>query len=278
MRNPSVAGQFYPSRDRELRRLIQECFLHSLGPGRLPEDDGKGRKGERDIVGAVVPHAGYMYSGPEAAHIYYALSAQKQPERVVLLGPNHTGMGSAVAVSGEDWVTPFGVVKVDREAVEKLWKGCDLIDLDETAHRFEHSLEVQLPFLQYIYEDIKIVPICLGLQDLETSLELAECISELDDTLFLASSDFTHYEPADKAREKDLKAINHLLSLDEIGFLNTIYSLDVSACGYGAIATCLAAAKKQGAKRAELLKYGNSGDITGDNSSVVAYSAIVFRR
>jgi hypothetical protein len=137
---------------------------------------------------------------------------------------------------------------------------------------------VQLPFLQYIYGEFRIVPICLALQDLETSLELAKCLSELDDVLFLASSDFTHYEPADEARRKDMEAINHLLALDERRFLQSVYNLDLSACGYGAIATCLAASKMHGATLAELLKYGNSGDITGDHSSVVAYSAIIFRR
>lgn len=275
MRNPSVAGQFYPSRERDLRRQIEECFLHPLGPGKLPDE---GEKKKKDIIGAVVPHAGYMYSGPEAAHVYYALSQQKTPEKIVILGPNHTGMGSGVSVSGEDWKTPLGVVKVDKEAVEKLWRGCDIVDLDETAHRFEHSLEVQLPFLQYIYDEFRIVPICLALQDLETSLELAKCLSELDDALFLASSDFTHYEPADEARRKDMEAINHLLAMDERRFLQSVYNLDLTACGYGAIATCLAASKMLGATRAELLKYGNSGDITGDYSSVVAYSAIIFRR
>jgi hypothetical protein len=275
MRNPSVAGQFYPSRERELRRQIQECFLHPLGPGKPPEAEGRGK---RDIVGAVVPHAGYRYSGPEAAHVYYALAQQEKPDRIVLVGPNHTGMGSAVAVSGEDWKTPLGEVEVDREAVDKLWRGCTLIDLDETAHRFEHSIEVQLPFLQVIYRDFRIVPICLALQDLETSLELAECLSELENAIFLASSDFTHYEPATKARSKDMRAINHLLSLDEKRFIEEVYALNLTACGYGAIAACLGAAKRNGAKEAELLKYGTSGDIIGDDSSVVAYSAIIFRR
>jgi hypothetical protein len=277
MRNPSVAGQFYPSRERELRRQIQECFLHPVGPGRLPEG---GEKEGRDIVGAVVPHAGYIYSGPEAAHVYYALSRQETPERIVLLGPNHTGMGSGVAVSRETWRTPLGDVDADHEAVEKLWRGCDIVDLDETAHRLEHSLEVQLPFLQYIYGEFRIVPICLAIQDLETSHELARCLADLEmrDVLFLASSDFTHYEPAEEARRKDMEAINHLLAMDERRFLQTVYNLDITACGYGAIATCLAAAKLHGATRAELLKYGNSGDITGDYSSVVAYSAILFRR
>lgn len=274
MRNPSVAGQFYPSREDKLKEQIEACFLHSLGPGKLPEHRGN----ERDVVGAVVPHAGYMYSGPEAAHVYHELAKQQKPGRVVILGPNHTGIGSAVAVSMETWRTPLGEVKVDREEAEKLWRKCGILDLDESAHRFEHSIEVQLPFLQYVYGDFRFIPICLGLQDLETSLELADCLVKLEDALFLASSDFTHYEPGQEAYRKDKEAIRHLLALDERKFLQTVYNLDVSICGYGAIAACLAAAKKKGAARGELLKYGTSGDITGDNSSVVAYAAILFRR
>lgn len=257
-----------------MKEQIEGCFLHALGPGGLPEF----LDNERDVIGAVVPHAGYMYSGPEAAHVYYELAKQKKPERVILVGPNHTGLGSAVAISRETWKTPLGEIKVDQEVADTLWKKCGIVDLDEAAHRFEHSIEVQLPFLQYIYGDFKFVPICLGLQELETSLELAECLAMVDDALFLASSDFTHYEPRSEAFRKDNEAIKHLLELDEKKFLQTVYNLDISACGYGAIATCLVAAKKQGAVKGELLKYGTSGDITGDNSSVVAYAAIVFRR
>jgi hypothetical protein len=232
---------------------------------------------ERDIIGAVVPHAGYMYSGPEAAHVYHALAGQRKPAVVILLGPNHTGMGSAIAVSKETWKTPLGEAKVDEEVVDILWKECGMVDLDEDAHRYEHSIEVQLPFLQYIYGDFKFVPISLGIQDLETSLELAGCIA-IEDSLILASSDFTHNEAKSTAFQKDNEAIKHLLAMDEKKFIQAVYDLGISACGYGPIAACLVASKKLGATKGELLKYGSSGDITGDNSNVVAYAAIVFRR
>jgi hypothetical protein len=273
MRNPSVAGQFYPSQEDGLREQIEGCFLHALGPGELPAQGDC----ERDIVGAVVPHAGYMYSGPEAAHVYHALTGQRKPSVVIALGPNHTGMGSAVALSKETWKTPLGETKVDEKIADTLWKKCGIVDLDEDSHRYEHSIEVQLPLLQYIYGDFKFVPISLGIQDLEASLELAECIA-IEDSLILASSDFTHYEPKIVAFQKDNEAIKHLLAMDEKKFIQTIYDLDISACGYGPIAACLAASKKLGATKGELLKYGSSGDITGDNSRVVAYAAIVFRR
>lgn len=274
MRGPSVAGQFYALDAAGLRKQIEGCFLHKLGPGKLPKAEDK----ERDILGAVVPHAGYTYSGPEAAHVYYSIAGQKKPSRVVILGPNHSGYGSAVAVSKESWRTPLGEVAIDSEAADFLWKNCEIIDADEVAHKYEHSIEVQLPFLQYIYRDFKFVPICIGIQDLNTSEEIAQCLGKIKDAIVLASSDFTHYEPKEQAAAKDEKAIRHILNLDEKKFLQTVYDLDISICGYGPIATCIAAVKKLGATKAELLKYATSGDITGDDSSVVAYAGIVFKK
>lgn len=276
MRNPAVAGQFYPSKAEDIKKQIEGCFLHPVGPGKPPE----ALELNIDIIACIVPHAGYVYSGPEAAHVYYKLSKQKRPERVVILGPNHTGYGSAVATSKEAWATPLGEIKVDEAIADFLWKKCNIIDLDEMSHRYEHSIEVQLPFLQYIYKEFKLVPISMGMQDLEISQEIASCLSKLskiEDTLIIATSDFTHYEPREVAEKKDRKAIENILKMDEKEFINTVHDLNISICGYGPIATCIAAAKKLGAKRAELLKYGTSGDITGDNSSVVAYAGIVFR-
>lgn len=273
MRTPSVAGKFYPSKVNELTKEIQSCFVHHLGPGKLPSN----KILERDIVGAVVPHAGYMYSGPEAAHVYYALSNQKKPVVVIALGPNHTGLGGIIATSNDVWKTPLGEVKVEGQIVDKFCKECSLIDIDEDAHRFEHSIEVQLPFLQFIYGDFNFVPIVMRNQDLETCQELAKCIA-IDQSLILASSDFSHYEEKNVAFEKDKKVMKCLLAMDEKKFIQTVNDLDVSVCGYGPIAVCLSASKMLGATKCEILKYGSSGDITGDDSSVVAYSAILFRR
>ncbi len=275
MRVEAVAGQFYPAERDALVEQIEKCFLHELGPGKLPAR----RNLPRDIVGAVVPHAGYIYSGYEAAHVYHALGEQEKPELLVLLGPNHTGYGSAVAVSQEDWRTPLGVARCDRESAEWLFRNCEIVNLDELAHAYEHSLEVQLPFLQYIYGDFKFVALCLGLQTLDVAREVGMCIAELQkDFVVIASSDFTHYEPASVAREKDLYAIDAILDLDEEEFLDRVYRKNVTACGYGAIATAIVVAKARGAKKAELLKYGTSGDVTQDNSDVVAYAGIVFRK
>ncbi|GCC11859.1 hypothetical protein IPdc08_01922 [archaeon] len=277
MRMEAVAGQFYPASKDMLIEQIEKCFLNPLGPEKRSPTYAD--KKPRDIVGAVVPHAGYIYSGYEAAHVYYSLIEQEKPELVVLLGPSHRGYGSTVSVSGEDWRTPLGVVKCDKTMAEKLFRKCEIVTLDEIAHRYEHSIEVQLPFLQYIYGDFKFIAITLNLQTIEIARELGKCIAELDkDVLFIASSDFTHYESADVARNKDLNAIEAILEMDEEEFMERIYRNNVTACGYGAIATAIVAGKALGAKKAELLKYGNSGDITGDYSEIVAYAGIVFRR
>jgi hypothetical protein len=276
MRSPAVAGQFYPASREALIEQIERCFLHPLGPGKLPVLN---ETEPRSIIAGVVPHAGYVYSGYEAAHVYYALALEEKPESIVLLGPNHTGMGSLVAVSRQDWKTPLGIARCDRELAEELFVGCDVIDGDEVAHAYEHSIEVQLPFLQYIYGDFKFVAISLGLQELEVSREIASCLAKVEkDILVLASSDFTHYESASQARQKDMRAIEAILALDEAQFMRRVYEHRISTCGYGAVAIAIAAAKLLGAKRAELLKYGNSGDVTGDYGSVVAYAGIVFRR
>lgn len=270
MRRPAVAGQFYESDPERLKKQIEECFLHEVGPGGLPK---KG-KSEGEILGAVVPHAGYMYSGPVAAHVYSEL-AKNRAKTIVIMGPNHSGRGSGVAVSMDDWKTPLGEVKVNEEVVKTLQKTCDIIDHDETAHEYEHSIEVQLPFLQYIYDDFEFVPICIALQDLETAVEIGKSLSELEDVLILASSDFTHYESADSARSKDDLAIKNILDLNEKRFVQTVYDRNISVCGYGPIAACISSVKSK-ADKGELLKYASSGDITGDYSQVVAYAAITF--
>ncbi|MFQ5887790.1 MAG: MEMO1 family protein [Candidatus Hydrothermarchaeales archaeon] len=275
VRSPSVAGQFYRSDLKGLKKQVKSMFLHDLGPGKLPE---KG-EGERDIVACVVPHAGYMYSGPAAAHVYFQLAKQKKPETIIILGPNHRGYGSAIATTKEPWTTPLGTVNIDEDVADSLWKGCDIVDMDELAHRYEHSLEVQIPFLQYIYGDFKFVPIVMGIQDLKMASEIANCLSKIrKDILVIASSDFTHYESSKEAEHKDKKALNAILDLDEKRFINTVYDLNISICGYGPITVAISVAKKLGATKAELLKYMTSGDITGDKSQVVAYAGIVFQK
>ncbi|MCZ7356029.1 MAG: MEMO1 family protein [Candidatus Methanoperedens sp.] len=262
MRNPAVSGQFYPGSKNDLNGNLSRCFagLPSL---------------ERAVLGAVVPHAGYIYSGNTAAYVYSALP---KADTFVLLGPNHTGYGSPVAVSGETWSTPLGEVKSDADFIKALPK--KIIDIDETAHRHEHSIEVQLPFLQYRFSDFKIVPICMGMQDEETALdvgmELAEAIRNVaGKVVIIASSDFTHYRPDKIARENDRYFIESILNLDIPGFYGRLFERNATVCGYGPIAAMLAATKNLGAKKATLLKYSTSGDTTGDASAVVGYAGII---
>ncbi|HEX58698.1 MAG TPA: MEMO1 family protein [Methanomicrobia archaeon] len=266
MRRAAVAGQFYEGTREALLRRLESCF------------SGIARDEDEKVVGAVVPHAGYMYSGRVAAHAYARLP---KADTFVILGPNHHLAGSAVAASRDTWSTPLGAVEVDVEFVDALPR--HIIDVDETAHRYEHSIEVQLPFLQFIFGDFKFVPICMALSDAETANDVASEIVEAAAKLrrkivVLASSDFTHYEPDNVARSNDLYAIDAITRLDVNDFYRRIYERNVSACGVGPIGAMLYATKALGAKSGELVKYATSGDITGDRSAVVGYAAILISR
>lgn len=263
MRRPVVAGQFYPGIPKYLKRELNRCFLNA------PSET-------RDVVGALVPHAGYTYSGATAAHVYAVLP---EAETYIILGPNHTGLGSLVAVSKDTWSTPLGDITIDREFVKKVSGG--IIDLDENAHMYEHSIEVQLPFLQYNFShDFKVVPICMGLQDQETALEvgsqLAQAIRSSDKkVVIIASSDLSHYVPDSKAREIDHYLIESILHLDVGEFYMRFSEKNASACGYGPIAAMITASKSLGATGGTLLDYSTSGDVTGDTSGVVGYAGII---
>jgi AmmeMemoRadiSam system protein B len=280
VRRPTQAGSFYAGDAKALKQQIEGCFLHSFGPGKLPK---VAVNGPRKVVGLVCPHAGYMYSGPVAANAYYELALDGKPETVVILGPNHTGYGSALALMDEgSWRTPLGDVEVDTLVARELCRETGLVDVDESAHKFEHSVEVQLPFLQYLYGNgFKFVPVCFQLQDFESADEvgnaLVEVLSERS-AVVIASSDFTHYEPQASAERKDLAALEAVKAMDAKRFVKIIEERNVTACGYGPIAAAIIAAKGLMAKEATLLRYRTSGDITGDKSSVVGYAAVSFTK
>ncbi len=279
-RLPAQAGAFYADNEGELRTQIHKCFLDPLGPGFIPSVPTE--KNE-DLVGLVVPHAGYMYSGPVAAHSYYQLALAGPRQSLVILGPNHTGRGSGVSTmtSGE-WSTPLGEVKVDSDLAQKIVKNSGLVDVEEEAHRYEHSIEVQLPFLQFIYpRRFRFVPICMMLQDLETSKEVGEAVARAtaeSDAVIIASSDWTHYEPHEKAVMKDKQALQAALEMDPKSFQATIEEKRISACGYGPVTALIHASKILGAKNAQLLSYKTSGDVTGDKTAVVGYAAMTFTK
>jgi len=280
IRRPNVAGQFYEADAEALRAQIKNCFLHSIGPQKLPEVNLHSHP--RNIIGMICPHAGYMYSGPVAASAYFELALDGKPDTVVLLGPNHTGYGSALSLMSEGiWQTPLGKVEIDSKMANDILHETSIIDVDELAHRYEHSLEVQLPFLQFIFGNtFKIVPICFLMQDYDSAVEVGRALEEVLDTtntVVIASSDMTHYEPAKKAAEKDQAALQAITDLDAKRFYETIETQNITACGYAPITALITYANGVCAK-AKLLNYHNSGDITGDQSSVVGYAAVNFKK
>jgi MEMO1 family protein len=277
-RPPAVSGIFYPSNPLELQKSLEQSFLDmNFGPGRMPPSLDR-----KKIYGIISPHAGYAYSGSVAANGYYQVSNMNY-ETVIITGPNHYGIGSGVATMRQSlWKTPLGDVEVNTDFADTISKNT-VIDMDDFSHIRDHCLEVQLPFLQCIRKDdtFRIVPIIMNLQDIETAKNVGRTIAQAitsasTKALLIASSDFTHYEPNEEAHRKDLELIDTILSLDVSSFYAVLERLDISACGYGAIASIMVAVKELGASKAELLRYATSGDTTGDKSSVVGYASIVF--
>ena len=280
VRRPTQAGAFYEGDAKALKTQIENCFLQEVGPKKLPKFN---KNGPRAVVGLVCPHAGYLFSGAVAANAYYELAQDGKPDTVVILGPNHTGYGSALALMNEGvWRTPLGDVEIDGETANQIVQETRLVDVDNLAHRFEHSIEVQLPFLQYLYgSEFKFVPVCFQLQDLSSAVEVGKALVKViasKNAVVIASSDMTHYEPQGNAAAKDLAALKAVEAMDEKRFYSIIEAQNVTACGYGPIAAVITYAKGLGAKEAKLLCYKSSGDLTGDYSSVVGYAAVSFKK
>jgi len=279
IRRPCQAGAFYAGTAESLKTQIENCFLHEFGPGKIPEIV----EGRRQTIGFVCPHAGYMFSGAVAAHAYYKLALDGKPDVVFLFGPNHGGYGSGLAVMNDGfWRTPLGDVEIDSESANQVVRESGIVDVDDSAHRIEHSIEVQLPFLQYLYgSKFKIVPICFLMQDLSSAREVGEAVAKVlagKNGVIIASSDMTHYEPQESAKRKDRMVLEAVEAMDESKLYSVIEAHRISACGYGPIAALIAAAKMLGAKEAKLLCYKTSGDVIGDYSSVVGYAAVCFKK
>lgn len=273
-RMPVVAGSFYEGEPNLLRKRIEDCFLKGAGPGRVPEGDpGTTRR----LKAVISPHAGFVYSGMPAAHTYLSIYEDGMPDHIVILGPNHQGLGARVAICNDNWETPLGQVTFDSELGSAIVENNPNISNDCFAHGREHSIEVQLPFLQFVFgESFSFVPISIMGPTFELCESIAKTLAELAeerDILVIASSDFTHFESADMAKKKDNQAMEYLEFLDPEGFLDFVKKHRVSICGAGPIATAMLFAKERSATRFNLLKYTNSGDVTGDKSSVVAYVA-----
>lgn len=265
VRKPVVAGQFYPGRSARLQEEVASLLKPDVN--------------KRSAIGIVAPHAGYTYSGVVAGYAYASIKEIKPT--AVIIGPNHTGYGPGFSImSGEDWVTPLGAVKVDKELAGQILEASQLAEEDSSAHEHEHSVEVQLPFLQSLRPDIRFVPIVVAEANIKSLVtfgrELAEAIKKSGkDVLIVASSDMTHYESHQAAKSKDSRAIDAILKLDETELVRCVEQYDISMCGYAPTAIMLVASKELGAKRAELIKYQTSGESSGDYSSVVGYAGIV---
>ena len=268
-RAPAVAGTFYEASPERLRAQVSACFAEN------PRATAKEK-----FIGAVVPHAGLMYSGHVAA-AFYALA--QLPKRYIILCPNHTGAGHYAAINREgDWRTPFGSVPIDADLSAALMSKTRLLADDWRAHSREHSLEVQLPFLQELVGDFKFVPICLATHKYELCQEIGNAIADVvaeqsEPVALLASSDLNHYQDQKTTLQKDQQAIDQVLSLDPRGLWQVIEEHDISMCGFIPTTTMLVAAKKLGATSARLIKHATSGDINGDWSHVVGYAAILIQ-
>lgn len=270
LRQPAVAGYFYEGSSARLRDQVERFLV----------------KGESKIAarGVLAPHAGLVYSGAVAGALY---SRVEIPGSIVLIGPNHTGLGSPVSIMQEgQWSTPLGTVPVDAELAGAIISRSRLVKTDLFAHLREHSLEVQLPFLQMLRKDFTIVPIQLMDTRLETCREVGGAVAEAvraretatgggGRTLIVASSDMSHYVPADTARQKDRLAIEKILALDAAGLYSTVRNEDISMCGFGPAVVMLTACSILGATKAELVKYANSGEVSGDYDQVVGYAGVM---
>lgn len=266
IRKPVVAGQFYPSSSSGLKNQIDALV------------DKKATK--IDCLACMLPHAGYMYSGRVAALTVSRINIR---EKIILLGPNHTGNGTPFSIMTEGiWQTPLGEVKIDTTLANKILANSKYLEADTAAHAYEHSLEVELPFLQYFKSNFEIVPIAFLSDEIETLKEIGRQISSVlkepgikDSVLIVASSDMTHYEPQDEAKDKDKEAIGAILELNEDKLMQRIRRLNISMCGYAPAIVMIKIAKLLGAKNAELIKYETSGEVSGDWDSVVGYAGII---
>ena len=280
IRRPSVAGRFYAGTAAQLQEEVAAAFRHRLGPGELPTVDPAG---PRELVALVSPHAGYVYSGPAAAHGFAALAADGRPEIVVILGPNHQGLGLPIAVSGASaWSTPLGEVPVDVDLSRRLADASVGAKIDDSAHTFEHSLEVQVPFLQMLLGDRwRLVGVVVAHHRADALQRFGDGLADLlqdANALIIASTDFSHYVPHREAEAVDRLAIDAILKLDGEGLLTTVEERRISMCGSAPVAAALFAALKMGARSARLLRYFTSGDSSGDYSAVVGYGSIAISR
>ncbi len=265
-RKPAVAGQFYSSNPTALSEEVRGYFEKVAD--------------KQKVVGVLSPHAGLMYSGAVAGAVFSRIEV---PETFIILSPNHTGLGSLVSIMSKgSWQIPTGELEIDEDIAAELLKQCRLVEDDSLAHKMEHSIEVQLPFIIQLSSGVRIVPITMITDSLDTCRIVGEALSDVISSsgytvTIVASSDMTHYEEDSVARSKDRKAIDRILAMDPEGLYRVVKEDNISMCGFGPAVTMLFAAKKLGADSAELVKYMTSGDISGDYGQVVGYAGMLIK-
>jgi len=266
IRKPVVAGQFYPGTEKALKEQIASL--------------ANWQKQKKEVIACILPHAGYIYSGKVAAEVVSGIVVK---ENILLLGPNHTGNGAVFSIMPKGlWQTPLGQIKINENLAKAILKNSVYLQADFLAHLAEHSIEVELPILQYARADFSIVPLAIGPAEpdiyKQIGKELASAIKEAnlqDSLLIVASSDMTHYEPQKIAEEKDDLAIKAILEMDEDKLWKNLRKYDITTCGYGPVIILLSLVKGLGAQKAELIKYQTSAEVSADYSSVVGYAGIV---
>ena len=266
VRSPVVSGSFYPGSKDELIEVLKTLV-----------DEKSGRQ---KVLGAISPHAGYVYSGRVMGSVFSTIEV---PDSVVILAPNHTGYGGPYSLWPEgSWKTPLGETSTDEELVSEILNSCDLIKRDKEAHIREHAAEVILPFLQYVNPQVKIVVIVIKTSCLEDLKIIGKSIGQVlkktrTSTLVVASSDMTHYEPKQSASKKDKSAIAEIEALREEGLYDVVQSLNITMCGICPVISMIICSKERGATKAELIKYETSGDVSGDYEQVVGYAGMIVK-
>lgn len=267
LRKAYVAGQFYPAKSSNLKKQLES----------LTDKNAK----KQSALGLVVPHAGYIYSGTVAGACF---SQSKLTDSIIILGPNHTGEGALFSImSRGSWETPLGEVEIDQGLATDILSNSKYLQEDTAAHLYEHSIEVQLPFLQFLASSVRIVPVALSLGDFTRYNEIGQAIAKAikktkQNCLIVASSDMTHYKSQEKAKENDNLAIESILKLNGKDLLKKIEQFNITMCGAGPVISMLSAVKSLGAKTAALIKYQTSAKVSGDFSSVVGYAGIMVKK
>ena len=265
-RKPAFAGRFYSAQRKALVQEVETYIVENVKKSR--------------VLGIVSPHAGFIYSGNVAGAVYSRIEI---PDTVILIGPNHTGHGEAVAVMTEGtWSMPMGDITIDQNLANAICEETVIAKQDASAHQFEHSLETQLPFLQYFKQKFQIVPICIKQLKLSSCKSLSEgivrALKRFDKpVLLVASSDMTHYESHDRATIKDRMAITCIQNRDPLGLFETVQSEKISMCGVNPVSIMLLCSEKLGAKEAVLVKYMTSGEVSGDMEKVVGYAGMIIK-